>query len=134
MIYLSLFGEKVRNPCLQPSGEQCRDWCKMHASALASSRLMRPEKMRTKARSTRRTVPSQAPAPSEHPDDVCSLEYFEIVHDIRAAKELRKIARVCKTFAHHARFDEDNNIPTLAPGGIKLLTLLLSEDSSDDDD
>jgi hypothetical protein len=56
------------------------------------------------------------------------------VHDIRAAKELRKIARVCKTFAHHARFDEDNIIPALAPGGITLLTLLLSEDSSDDDD
>jgi hypothetical protein len=70
--------------------------------------------MRAKARSTRQTVPSQAPAPSEHSDYVWSLEYFEVVHDIRAAKELRKIARVCKTFAHHARFDEDNNIPALA--------------------
>ena len=88
----------------------------------------------SKARSTRQTVPSQAPAPSEHSNYVWSLEYFEVVHDIRAAKELRKIARVCKTFAHHARFDEDNNIPALAPGGITLLTLLLSEDSSDDDD
>jgi hypothetical protein len=106
----------------------------MHASALASSRLIRPEKMRAKARSTRQTVPSQAPAPSEHSNYVWSLENFEVVHDIRAAKELRKIARVCKTFAHHARFDEDNNIPALAPGGITLLTLLLSEDSSDDDD
>ena len=102
----------------------------MHASALASSRLIRPEKMRAKARSTRQTVPSQAPAPSEHSNYVWSLEYFEVVQDIRA----HKIARVCKTFAHHARFDEDNNIPALAPGGITLLTLLLSEDSSDDDD
>jgi hypothetical protein len=36
------------------------------------------------------------------------LDFFELSHTIRAAKELRKIARVSRIFAYRARIHEDN--------------------------
>ena len=36
------------------------------------------------------------------------LDFFEHSHTIRAAKELRKIARVSRIFAYRARIHEDN--------------------------
>lgn len=47
----------------------------------------------------------------ELPDALWELiiDFFELSHTIRAAKELRKIARVSRIFGYRARIHEDNN-------------------------
>ena len=58
------------------------------------------------------------------------LDFFELSHTIRAAKELRKIARVSKIFAYRARIHEDN---ITAPPRFHM-DFTLPEESSDSDD
>lgn len=57
------------------------------------------------------------------------LDFFELSHTIRAAKELRKIARVSRIFAYRARIHEDNiTVPDFR------MDFTLPEESSDSDD
>ena len=59
------------------------------------------------AQSNGNAVPSGCP---DLPDDVWLMVIDDLkdMHGLRAAKELRKIARVMKLFAHEARSHPDN--------------------------
>ena len=60
------------------------------------------------------------------------LDFFEHSHTIRAAKELRKIARVSRIFAYRARIHEDN-ITAASVWSLPSDYFRLPEESDDSD-
>ena len=73
---------------------------------------------------------------AELPEDVWTIviNTFTAKHGLRAAKMLRKVARVSRLFALHAAAHPDNRLP---PPGVNTSEgnwLIDSEDESDDDD
>ena len=79
------------------------------------NRQLRDDAVRQCAAASKAAAGKRTTSCSELPFDAWDIiiQYFKQIHGLRAAKMLRKFARVSQYFAAEARHHPDNNVPSV---------------------